>query len=165
MYQLLSARGQVDGQTDHRARFAVIEYDNNRGQFVYYARRWHVVSSYICQLQGLFNDDKKYFRLWPIYIDCDQSDYSSRIVFSYIFIEFGQTGIGAILSADLENLTVEPNMKWIGRPLAEIWPFEISPIWAKWEVGRSLVGPQYILLLTLFSYTPLRYVRNVAREE
>jgi len=32
------------------------------------------------------------------------------------------------------------------------------------SVGRS-VGPQYILLLTLFSYTPLRYVRNVAREE
>ena len=31
-------------------------------------------------------------------------------------------------------------------------------------VGRS-VGPQYILLLTLFSYTPLRYVRNVARED
>ena len=26
----------------------------------------------------------------------------------------------------LENPTVEPNMKWIGRPLAEIWPFEIS---------------------------------------
>jgi len=33
-------------------------------------------------------------------------------------------------------------------------------------VGRS-VGLQYILLLTLIytSYTPLRYVRNVAREE
>jgi len=33
------------------------------------------------------------------------------------------------------------------------------------SVGRRSVGPQYILLLTLFSYTPLRYVRNVAREE
>jgi len=38
-----------------------------------------------------------------------------------------------------------------------------------WSVGRSVVGcqsvgPQYILLLTLISYTPLRYVRNVARE-
>ena len=52
----------------------------------------------------------------------------------------------------------EPNMKWIGRPLAEIWPFEISPIWAKWEVGRSSVGrsrlgrsvgSQYILLTFL----------------
>jgi len=31
-------------------------------------------------------------------------------------------------------------------------------------VGRRSVGRQYILL-TLISYTPLRYVRNVAREE
>jgi len=53
--------------------------------------------------------------------DCDQSNYSSRIVFSHhIPIEFGQTGISAIRSADTENPTVEPNMKWIGRPLAEI---------------------------------------------
>jgi len=70
---------------------------------------------------------------------------------------FGETGNSAIRSADPENLTVEPNMKWIGRPLAEIWPFEISPIWAKLEVGRSLVGrrsvagrslvgPQYFFL-------------------
>jgi len=99
-------------------------------------------------------------------LDCDQSNYSSRIVFSHIPIAFVQTGISAIRFADPENPNVEPNMKWIGRPLAEIWPFEISPIWAKSEVGRSsvgrwsLVGPQYILL-TLFSYTPLRYVRNV----
>jgi len=33
---------------------------------------------------------------------------------------FGETGNSAIRSADLENPTVEPNMKWIGRPLAEI---------------------------------------------
>jgi len=62
---------------------------------------------------------------------CDQSNYSSRIVFSDIPIEFGQKGISAIQSAVLKNPTAEPNMKWIGRPLAEIWPFEISPIWAK----------------------------------
>ena len=36
-------------------------------------------------------------------------------------------------------------MKWIGRPLAEIWPFEIFPNVRL--VGRS-VGRQYILLLT-----------------
>jgi len=64
-------------------------------------------------------------------LDCDQSNYASRIVFSHIPIEFDQKGISAIRSADPENLTVKPNMKWIGRPLAEIWPFEISPIWAK----------------------------------
>jgi len=100
-------------------------------------------------------------------LDCDQSNYSSRIVFSHVPIEFGQTGISAIRSADLENPTVEPNMKWIGRPLTEIWPFEILQMWGRWSVvgRRSPVGPQYILLLTLISYTPLRYVRNVAREE
>ena len=79
-------------------------------------------------------------------------------------IEFGQTENSAIRSADPENPTVKPNMKWIGRPLAEIWPFEIF-LNVRSVVGQSSVGPQYILLLTLFSYTPLRYVRNVAREE
>ena len=53
---------------------------------------------------------------------CDQSNYSSRIVFSHI--ECRHTGNSAIRS---ENPTVEPNMKWIGRPIAEIWPFEIFP--------------------------------------
>jgi len=38
---------------------------------------------------------------------------------------FGETENSPIRSADLENPTVEPNMKWIGRTLAEIWPFEI----------------------------------------
>ena len=64
-------------------------------------------------------------------LDCDQSNYSSRIVFSHIPIEFGQKEISAIRCADPANPTVEPNMKWIGRTLAEIWPFEISPIRAK----------------------------------
>ena len=96
-------------------------------------------------------------------LDCDQSNYSSRIVLSHIPIEFGQTGISAIRSADLENPTVEPNMKWIGRPLA-IWPFEI---FTNESLERSVIGRSsiYILILTLISYTPLRYVRNVAREE
>ena len=49
---LLSAGGVVDGQMDEWARFAVIEYDNPREEFVYFARQWnHVASSYICQLQ------------------------------------------------------------------------------------------------------------------
>ena len=29
----------------------------------------------------------------------------------------------AVRSAVLENPTLEPNMKWIGSPVAEIWPF------------------------------------------
>jgi len=95
---------------------------------------------------------KKYFRLWPIY-------YSSRIVFSHIPIEFGQTGNSAIRSADPENPTVEPNIKWIGRPLAEIWPFEIFKMWGRWSVLN-------IYFFLHWSHNaPLRYVRNVAREE
>ena len=47
------------------------------------------------------------------------------------FLVLTCSNVGAILSADPENPTVEPNMKWIGRPLGEIWPFEISPILAK----------------------------------
>jgi len=37
----------------------------------------------------------------------------------------GKPGISAIRSVDPENSTVQPNMKRIGRPLAEIWSFEI----------------------------------------
>ena len=53
---------------------------------------------------------------------------------------FDETGNGAIRSADLENPNVEPDMKWIGRPLAEIWPFEISPHIGQMRksVGRSV---------------------------
>jgi len=43
-------------------------------------------------------------------LDCNQSNYSSRTVFSHMPTEFGQTGISAILSADTENPTVEPNI-------------------------------------------------------
>ena len=36
---------------------------------------------------------------------------------------FVRTGNSAIRSAVPENPTLEPNMKWIGSPVAEIWPF------------------------------------------
>jgi len=36
---------------------------------------------------------------------------------------FVRTVNSAIRSADPENPTLEPNMKWIGSPIAEIWPF------------------------------------------
>ena len=42
-------------------------------------------------------------------LDYNQSNYSLRIVFFHIPIEFGQTGISAIRSADPENPVVEPN--------------------------------------------------------
>jgi len=51
---LLSAGCEVLDQTNDWKRFAVILYDNVRGQFVFSARRWHNtvgLSSFICQLQ------------------------------------------------------------------------------------------------------------------
>jgi len=42
---------------------------------------------------------------------------------------FVRTGNGAIRSAVSENPTLEQNMKWIGRPVAEISPLEIFPTW------------------------------------
>jgi len=42
----------VHGQGDNWARFAVITYDPNLGQFVYFARRYdNSASYYICQLK------------------------------------------------------------------------------------------------------------------
>jgi len=72
-------------------------------------------------LQFLY-DVMKCFRLWPI--------YTPRASFSPICF------------------TIEPNTKWIGRPVAEIWLFEI------FQDARSVVGRQY----TLMSCT-LRYVK------
>jgi len=36
---------------------------------------------------------------------------------------FVRTVNSAVRSAVPENPTLEPNMKWIGSPVAEIWPF------------------------------------------
>jgi len=58
-------------------------------------------------------------------VGCEKSNYFKRITFSHIPVVFGPTGSSAIQSADPENPTLEPNMKWIGRPVAEISPFEI----------------------------------------
>jgi len=55
-----------------------------------------------------------------------------------------RTGKSAIRSAVSENPTLEPNMKWIGRPVAEIWPFEIFEMRDRSVVGRWSVGRQYI---------------------
>jgi len=45
----------------------------------------------------------------------------------------------------------------------EIWPFEVLP-GRLFQEERSVVG-RSVLNITPISYTPLRYVRNVAREE
>jgi len=52
----------------------------------------------------------------------------------------------SIRSADPENPTLEPNMKCIGSPVAEIWPFAYlgaygTPIWGEGEVVGSAMAP------------------------
>jgi len=43
---------------------------------------------------------------------------------------FVRTENSAIRFAVHENPTLEPNMKWIGSPVAEIWPFAyVGGIW------------------------------------
>ena len=42
---------------------------------------------------------------------------------------FVRTENSANRSTVPEKPTLEPNMKWIGRPVAKIWPFEIFPPW------------------------------------
>jgi len=44
-------------------------------------------------------------------------------------LEFVQIENSAIRSAVPENPVLEQNMKWIGRPVAEISPLEIFPTW------------------------------------
>jgi len=62
---------------------------------------------------------------------------------------FCETGNSAIRSDVPENPTLESNMKWIGLPVAEIWPFEIFPNARSVgrSTGRSVVGPQYYIVL------------------
>ena len=55
------------------------------------------------------------------------------------YLEFTRIENSAIRSAVPENPTLEQNMKWIGSPVAEIWPFAYvgvygTPFWGK---GRS----------------------------
>ena len=63
-------------------------------------------------------------------------------------LEFVRIENSAIRSAVSENPMLEQNMKWIGRLVAEIWPFEIFPTW-RWppswicsKRNRSIRRPQ-----------------------
>ena len=56
---------------------------------------------------------------------------------------FDVTENSAIRSADTENPTIEPNMKCIGSPVADIWPFVYlggiwNPILGEGEAIRGL---------------------------
>ena len=51
---------------------------------------------------------------------------------------FVRTGNSAIRSAIHEKPTLEPNMKWIVSPVAEIWPFAyVGGIWNPHFGGRG----------------------------
>ena len=51
---------------------------------------------------------------------------------------FVRIGNSVIRSAVHENPTLEPNMKWIGSPVAEIWPFAyVGGIWNPHFGGRG----------------------------
>jgi len=69
-------------------------------------------------------------------LDCDQSNYSSRIVLSHIPIECGHIGNSAIRSADPENPTVEPNMKWTDDSLRRYGHlnFPKCEVFGRWSV-------------------------------
>jgi len=76
-------------------------------------------------------------------LDCDQSNYSLRFVFSYIHvpIEFGPTGNSAIRFADRENPTLESNIEWIGWSVTDIMPFEFSKMAAEHYLGFGQTDP------------------------
>ena len=50
------------------------------------------------------------------------------------------SGSSAIRSAIPKNPTTESNTKWIGRPVAEIWPFEIFKMAASCHLGFDRTG-------------------------
>ena len=53
-------------------------------------------------------------------------------------LEFVRIENSAVRSAVPENPTLEPNMKWIGSPVAEIWPYAyVGGIWNPHFGGRE----------------------------
>ena len=60
------------------------------------------LSDSFSEVMKLYNNDV----LTRNVLYCDQSNYSSRIIFSYTF-------------------TPEPNTNWTGRTVSEIWPLKI----------------------------------------
>ena len=56
------------------------------------------------------------------------------------YLGFVRTGNSAIRSAVPENPTLEPNMKWIGSPVAEIWPFAYVGAYENLRLGGGRRG-------------------------
>ena len=62
------------------------------------------------------------------------------------------------------NCVAIPQRMRLSGTVMEIWPFKLFPGRLYLE-QRSVVGRRSVLNITLISYTSLRYVKNVAREE
>jgi len=78
-----------------------------------------------------------------IYADCEPLRRHGHLKFFQHggggrHLGFVRTGNSAIRSAVPENPTLEPNMKWIASPVAEIWPFAyVGGIWNPNFGGRG----------------------------
>jgi len=66
------------------------------------------------------------------------------------------------LSILLSRVKTASTMR-LSSTVMEIWPFEVLP--GRLFLEQRSVGRRSVLNITLFSHTPIRYVRNVAREE
>ena len=75
------------------------------------SQRWPRDAHYISRSWRAFGE------IWPFEIIQDGGRH----------LEFVRIENSAIRSAVPENPSLEQNMKWIGRPVAVIWPFEIFP--------------------------------------
>jgi len=65
-----------------------------------------------------------------------------------IFQDGGHLGSRSIRSADLENPTLEPNMKSIGLPLPRYGRSKFSKMWVRLLVGRSVVNIYIVLMFS-----------------
>jgi len=94
-----------------------------------------IISPSICLTRKLcYHKDDRAMR------DCALHKWIEWVVaeiwpFKIIQLGFDVTGNSAIRSANLENPTLEPNMKCIGSPVAEIWPFAYL-----WAYGTPILG-------------------------
>jgi len=64
---------------------------------------------------------------------------------------FVRTGNSATRSAVPENPTLEPNMEWIGLPVAEIWPF-VMLVAFRFAICRFLYTNTVIFFLLTLLY-------------
>ena len=79
---------------------------------------------------------------------------------------FDVTGNSAIRSADPENPTLQQNMKCIGSPVAEIWPFAYlgaygTPFWGRGDRRGSAMAPLERAIGS--PLLPLRYLQPFCR--